>query len=153
MTRIFLLNKPENMNHAKTKLFPKMRGDCFSKCFPLFEASGSLPTVFLFLSLRNQHQKEFTEHFSMILSDNLTIFHKKAINPLWKVKNPLKAALRKKCPYSELFWSAFSLHFTAFGLNTERYQLNANQLTGVYIRSISPYLVRMRETRGKCGPE
>ena len=27
-------------------------------------------------------------------------------------------ALRKKCPYSELFWSA---HFSAFGLNTERY--------------------------------
>ena len=29
--------------------------------------------------------------------------------------------LRKKCPYSELFWSAFSPHFAAFGLNTERY--------------------------------
>ena len=78
MTGIFLFNKPENINHAKTKLFPKMRGDCFSKCFPLFEASGSLPTVFL----RNQHRKEFTEHFSMILSDTLTIFHKKAKNLL-----------------------------------------------------------------------
>ena len=28
-----------------------------------------------------------------------------------------RIALRKKCPYSELFWSAFS----AFGLNTERH--------------------------------
>ena len=29
--------------------------------------------------------------------------------------------LRKKCPYSELFWSKFFPHFPAFGLNTERY--------------------------------
>ena len=29
-------------------------------------------------------------------------------------------ALRKKCSYSELFWSAFLLHCSAFGLNTER---------------------------------
>ena len=28
-------------------------------------------------------------------------------------------SLRKKCPYSELFWSAFFPHFPAFGLNTE----------------------------------
>ena len=27
----------------------------------------------------------------------------------------------KKCPYSELFWSAFFLHFSALRLNTERY--------------------------------
>ena len=42
-------------------------------------------------------------------------------------------ALRKKSPYSELFWSAFFPHFCAFGLNTER----------------SPYSVRMRENAGK----
>ena len=29
--------------------------------------------------------------------------------------------LRKKCSNWELFWSAFFLHFLAFGLNTERY--------------------------------
>ena len=29
----------------------------------------------------------------------------------------MKLSLRKKCPYSELFWT----HFPAFGLNTERY--------------------------------
>ena len=29
--------------------------------------------------------------------------------------------LRKKCLYSELFWSAFFPHFLAFGPNTERY--------------------------------
>ena len=28
---------------------------------------------------------------------------------------------RKKCLYSELFWSPFSPHFPAFGLNSERY--------------------------------
>ena len=29
--------------------------------------------------------------------------------------------LRKKCPYSELFWAAFFPHFPAFGLTTEWY--------------------------------
>ena len=42
--------------------------------------------------------------------------------------------LRKKCPYSELFWSAFFSHFPAFGVNTERY----------YFSVFSP-------NAGKCG--
>ena len=45
--------------------------------------------------------------------------------------------LRKKCPYSDLFWSAFFAHFTASG----RY--------GVSLRIQSEY-GKMRE---KCGPE
>ena len=44
------------------------------------------------------------------------------------------SSLRKKSPYSELFWSAFFSHFPAFGLNTER---------------CSPYSVRMKENAGK----
>ena len=32
----------------------------------------------------------------------------------------IKISLRKKFPYSELFWSPFFPHFPAFGLNTER---------------------------------
>ena len=32
--------------------------------------------------------------------------------------------MRKKCPYLELFWSSFFLHFPAFGLNTVRYSLS-----------------------------
>ena len=47
-----------------------------------------------------------------------------------------KQTLHKMYPYQELFWSAFSPHFPAFGLNTERY-------------CISPYSVRMRENAGK----
>ena len=31
-----------------------------------------------------------------------------------------RLALRKKSPYSELFWSTHLPHFLAFGLNTER---------------------------------
>ena len=51
------------------------------------------------------------------------------------------AALRIKCPYSELFWSAFVLHFPAFGLNTERY-------------SVSPRIPsKCGKMREKCGPE
>ena len=34
-----------------------------------------------------------------------------------------RMSLRKKCPYLELFWSAFFPHFPAFGLNTERYEV------------------------------
>ena len=41
----------------------------------------------------------------------------------------LYLTLRKKCPYSELFWSAFSCIQTEYGV----------------IRSISPDSVRMRE--------
>ena len=33
-------------------------------------------------------------------------------------------SLRKKCLYSELFWSAFFSHFPAFGMNTERYDIS-----------------------------
>ena len=36
----------------------------------------------------------------------------------------LKQALRKKRPYSELFWSAFFPHFSAFGLNTDKYSVS-----------------------------
>ena len=35
------------------------------------------------------------------------------------------SVLRKKCPYSELFWSAFVPHFPAFGLNTESYSIQS----------------------------
>ena len=42
----------------------------------------------------------------------------------------------KKCPYSELFWSAFSRIQTEYG----------------EIRSISPYSVRMREMRTRITP-
>ena len=45
--------------------------------------------------------------------------------------------LRKKCPYSELFWSAFSHIRTEYG----------------EIRSISPYLVQMRENADQNNSE
>ena len=52
-----------------------------------------------------------------------------------------RISLRKKCPYLELFWSAFFPHFHAFGLNTERY--------GVSLRIQSEY----KKIREECGPE
>ena len=45
--------------------------------------------------------------------------------------------LRKKCPYSELFWPAFSRIQTEYG----------------EIRSISPYSVRMRQNADQNNPE
>ena len=34
------------------------------------------------------------------------------------------SGLRKKCPYSESFWSTLFPHFPAFGLNTESYSVS-----------------------------
>ena len=48
--------------------------------------------------------------FILFLLDSLIIFTSLLILFDWQ-------SLRKKCPHSKLFWSAFS----AFGLNTERY--------------------------------
>ena len=41
-------------------------------------------------------------------------------------------ALRKKCPCSELFWSAFFPHFPAFGVNTRKYGKNKDQNNSKY---------------------
>ena len=54
------------------------------------------------------------------------------------IENYLKQqTLRRKSPYSELFWSAFSRIRTGYG----------------EIRSISPYLVRMRENADQNSSE
>ena len=42
----------------------------------------------------------------------------------WKSFHSKIEALHKKCPYPELFWSAFCPHFPATGLNTERYSIS-----------------------------
>ena len=69
---------------------------------------------------------------------------------------PLK--LRKKFPYSELFWSAFFPDFPAFGLNTEKYGVILVRIFSEFfcirteygeILNISPYSVRIRENAGK----
>ena len=48
-----------------------------------------------------------------------------------------KISLRKKCPYSQLFWSAFFRILTEYGK----------------IRSISPYFVRMPENTNQNNSE
>ena len=50
-------------------------------------------------------------------------------------------ALRKRNPYSKLFWCAFFPDFLAFGLNTERYRVSLR------IRS------ECGKIREKCGPK
>ena len=45
-----------------------------------------------------------------------------SIDPPFKTSHNI--SLRKRCHYSEIFWSAFSSHFRAFGLNTKRYGLS-----------------------------
>ena len=42
-------------------------------------------------------------------------------------------SLRKKCPFSELFRSAFFPHFPAFGMNMERYGDHENHLIVAYM--------------------
>ena len=60
-------------------------------------------------------------------SQPLTIFSKKLFSQ----------TLRKKCPYSELFWSSFFPHFPAFGLNTERYSVESRQYPSVFTRNVA----------------
>ena len=50
-----------------------------------------------------------------------------------------------KCPFSELFWSVF----LAFRLNTDQ----NNSECGHFLRSISPYSVRMRENTDQINSE
>ena len=60
------------------------------------------------------------------------------------MKVELIKLLRKKSPYLGLFWSAFFLHFPAFGLNTEspnagKSRKNADQNNseyGNFLRSV-----------------
>ena len=54
-------------------------------------------------------------------------------------------SLRKKSPYSDLFWSVFFPDFPTFGLNTEKYF----SVSRVSLRIQSEY----RKIREKCGPE
>ena len=110
---------------------------------------------------------------------------------LYSFRYSRTAALRTKCPYSKLFWSAFFPHFFALGLNNgeirsnlglrrrnfqgifsyenkhirrfsnlhqctfksiEIYQFVFQQIDScyiIYVYSISPYSVRMRENAGK----
>ena len=77
-------------------------------------------------------------------------------------------SLCKKCPYSELFWSANFPHFPAFGLNTERFEVFVFGVILVRIFLVfsririeygERYSVSLRiqskcgKMREKCGPE
>ena len=65
----------------------------------------------------------------------LQIYHKQIPTPLSKTL--LLGTLRKKCPYSELFWSVFSHIRTEYG----------------EIRNIFRYSVRMRENADQNNSE
>ena len=58
-----------------------------------------------------------------------------------RVEIKSRITLRKKSPYSELFWSAFFPDFPAFGLNTEKYSVSLR---------IQSECEKIRE---KCRPE
>ena len=90
---------------------------------------------------------------AMLLRDSKHL--RKANEKICKMLNLMILTLRKKCPYSKLFWSAFSPHFPAFGLNAERYRLslriqsecgkNADQNNSEYelfLRSVSLQLFK-----------
>ena len=63
--------------------------------------------------------------YDNIAQTKLSLFRQKAAgNITSKTEKNWNLSLRKKCSYSELFWSTFFLHFSAFGLNTERYSVS-----------------------------
>ena len=62
-----------------------------------------------------------------VLYEIIKMLHKRMLNAIYLYR----ISLRKKCPYSDLFWSVFSRIWTEYG----------------EIWSISPYSVRLRENK------
>ena len=56
--------------------------------------------------------------FSLLFRLNMWSYSK------WALSFTSVKTLRKKCPYSELFWSPCFSHFPSFGLNTEIYEVS-----------------------------
>ena len=84
-----------------------------------------------------------THQFAFYMSESLSSKMLAQCSHSIRLENIRKPwALCKKGPYSELFWSAFFLHFPAFGLKMERYGVslrtqsecwkNANQNNSEY---------------------
>ena len=67
----------------------------------------------------------------------------------------MRESLHKKSLYSELFWSAFSPDFPAFGLNTERYSVRMWENPGKMQTRITPNMdsfyavnvIKLRESK------
>ena len=76
-------------------------------------------------SLGKINARKKLSNFVVVVCSIIKINNKKKVI----MENFVRESLRKKCPYSKLFWSAFSHIRTEYG---ER-------------RSISPYSVRMLE--------
>ena len=101
-------------------------------------------------------KKLFTAYYEKLIAYKINSVFPKMF---FLTNNPL----RKICPYSELFWSAFFPHFPEFGRNTERYphsdwiQRNTPYVnTKRYphldrIRRDTPYLSVFSPNSGKCG--
>ena len=68
---------------------------------------------------------------------------------LYQDHNQTDWTLRKKWPYSELFWSSFSPHFLAFELNTERYSVSGVGGTKKFAYSKKDLLQIYSETYSK----
>ena len=75
-------------------------------------------------------------------------------------QEPSLLLLRKKCPYLELLWPTFFLHFPAFGMNTETYvrsqSYSAPHFFHIFlhsdrIRRDAVYLSVFSPNVGKCG--
>ena len=74
---------------------------------------------------------EIHQIFSVMQIHEILFINEKNVS--WR-----KQSLRKKCPYSELFWSAFFPHFPTFGLNTERYEVCAHTCKSKTMSSFKP---------------
>ena len=83
----------------------------------------------------SQRSRKYYDILLRIPSEKITAYHSKAKS--YKLRKPQLNTLRKKCPYSELFWSAFSRIRSEYG----------------EILGISPYSVRVRENTDQNNSE
>ena len=94
----------------------------------------------------SQRSRKYYDILLRIPSEKITAYHSKAKS--YKLRKPQLNTLRKKCPYSELFWSAFSririkygeiLHLSVFSTNAGKCGRKADQNNskyGHFLRSV-----------------
>ena len=113
--------------NARTRLRALTEVTNITMALLLTETLKTLRTYFLNMNIFKYCKYKPNQHFLQL---NSSIIINNCLNdPFFNLLNLLQYALGKKCPYSELFWPAFSRFRTEYG----------------EILCISPYLVRMRE--------
>ena len=114
-----------SMKKGVRRNFTKFTGKHLCQILFFNKVAGLSPAI---LSKKRLWHRCFPVNFAKFLRASFFIEHLwwlllVVLDNLLKLRNQVNVyfTLRKKCLFSELFWSALFPHFPAFGLNTERY--------------------------------